>query len=189
MKRLNRTFWRMLYELLARWIPGKRMGRIVDSLGTKLRTRSVRGFIAACGTNLYLSENVTVSSQTRIGSHVSINENSRLQSCTIGDYVLIGPECYAIIRNHHFSDLNTPIALQGYDDEAAPVIGSDVWIGARVTLLPGVFIGDHAIVATGAVVTRDVPAYAIVGGVPAKIIGDRREKSVHPTAATNTDRG
>lgn len=56
------------------------------------------------------------------------------------------------------------------------VIGRDVWIGAQAGITDGVRIGDHAIVAMGAVVTRDVPEWAIVAGVPAKIIGDRRDR-------------
>ena len=50
------------------------------------------------------------------------------------------------------------------------VIGNDVWIGANVSILPGVYIGDGAVIAAGAVVTKDVEPYAIVGGVPAKVI-------------------
>lgn len=65
----------------------------------------------------------------------------------------------------------------------APVrIGDDVWIGARAVILPGVTIGDHAVIAAGSVVRRDVPAWAVVAGVPAKLVRDRREK--HDPRAT-----
>ncbi|MFN8011192.1 MAG: acyltransferase [Holophagaceae bacterium] len=56
------------------------------------------------------------------------------------------------------------------------VVGGDVWIGANAGVTDGVRIGDHAVVAMGAVVTRDVPDWALVGGVPARILGDRRER-------------
>jgi acetyltransferase-like isoleucine patch superfamily enzyme len=56
------------------------------------------------------------------------------------------------------------------------LIGEDVWIGANAGVTDGVRIGDHAVVAMGAVVTRDVPAWAMVGGVPARMLGDRRER-------------
>ena len=56
------------------------------------------------------------------------------------------------------------------------MIGHDVWIGADAGITDGVRIGDHAVIGMGAVVTHDVPEWAIVGGVPAKVIGDRREK-------------
>jgi acetyltransferase-like isoleucine patch superfamily enzyme len=55
-------------------------------------------------------------------------------------------------------------------------IGDDVWIGANAVIVPDVKIGSHAIIAAGAVVTRDVPEYAIAAGVPARTIGDRRER-------------
>lgn len=55
-------------------------------------------------------------------------------------------------------------------------IGADVWIGANVGITDGVTIGDHAVVAMGAVVTKDVPDWAIVAGVPARVIGDRRDR-------------
>ena len=61
--------------------------------------------------------------------------------------------------------------------DACKGIGDDVWIGANVVIVPDVTIGAHAIVAAGAVVTRDIPEYAVAAGVPARVIGDRREKS------------
>lgn len=95
---------------------------------------------------------------------------------TIGDNVLIAPDVLMITRNHVFSDIAVPIREQGY--RQAPITIEDgVWIGFRAIVLPGITIGRGAIIAAGAVVTNDVPAYAIAGGVPARLI-KRREQSV-----------
>ncbi len=127
----------------------------------------------SCGRDVKIGPNVTLSFDSRIGNNVVINENCRLQSCTIEDYALIAPECYAVIRNHKYEDADIPILLQGYEEPNPPHIGRDAWIGARVLLLPGVRIGQGAIVAAGAVVTKDVPPFAIVAGIPARVIGYR----------------
>ena len=63
-----------------------------------------------------------------------------------------------------------PMCEQGYQDEKPIIIGDDVWIGGHVIVLPGVHVGNGAILAAGAVVTKDVPEYAIVGGNPARVI-------------------
>ena len=63
---------------------------------------------------------------------------------------------------------------QGYEDYRPVVIGDDVWIGRRVIILPGVTVGGGSIIAAGAVVSKDVKPYSIVGGVPAKQIGNRK---------------
>lgn len=73
--------------------------------------------------------------------------------------------------NHPYE--NSPIR-----DNKPVIIGNDVWIGAQVSILPGVTIGDGAVIAAGAVVNKDVPPYAIVGGVPAKIIRYRFNREV-----------
>jgi maltose O-acetyltransferase len=77
--------------------------------------------------------------------------------------------------SHAYDRLDIPMDQQGFEDPTPIHIGDDVWIGARVIILPGVNIGSHCIIGAGSVVTKDVPDYAIVGGVPAKIIRMRNE--------------
>ncbi|HAH21784.1 MAG TPA: transferase [Candidatus Omnitrophica bacterium] len=87
---------------------------------------------------------------------------------TIGDYTLIGPNVTLVTGNHQFK-ADVLIAEQAY--KQLPIsIGSDCWIGANSVILGGVTIGDHSVVAAGAVVTKDVSARTIVGGVPARVI-------------------
>jgi acetyltransferase-like isoleucine patch superfamily enzyme len=113
-------------------------------------------FYTDCGKNI------------KIGKNVFINSGCRFQDqggITIGDGALIGHNVVLATLNH---DINPN--KRGTMHPAPIVIGNNVWIGANATVVPGVNIGDGAIVAAGAVVTRDVPPKVIVGGVPAKII-------------------
>lgn len=104
----------------------------------------------------------------RIGKDVFINSGCHFQDqggIEIGDGVLIGHNVVLATINH---DLNPAMNRKNH---YAPIkIGAHVWIGANATVLPGVTIGDWAVVAAGAVVTRDVPAMTVVGGVPAKVL-------------------
>ena len=86
---------------------------------------------------------------------------------------MMGPECIIYTANHSFKRIDIPMCEQGFDEIKPVKVGNDVWIGGRVTILPGVNIGDGVVIGAGAVVTKDIPKYAIVGGVPAKIIGYR----------------
>jgi acetyltransferase-like isoleucine patch superfamily enzyme len=90
----------------------------------------------------------------------------------IGDHVMIGPYAVIVSSNHAFKQISVPMST--LDHVMAPVrIGNDVWIGAHVVITGGVTIGNGVIVSAGAVVTKDVGDYQIVGGVPARIMGDR----------------
>ncbi len=84
----------------------------------------------------------------------------------------IGPGTVVRASNHKFDDRNVPIMDQGHIPGRI-VIEDDVWIGANCVITPDVVIGHGAVVGAGAVVTKDVPPFAVVGGVPAKVIGWR----------------
>ena len=90
---------------------------------------------------------------------------------TIGDRTIIGPYTMIHTANHEM-DTDRPIPEQGWNLDPV-VLGSDIWIGMGVCILPGVTLGDGCVVGAGAVVTRDVEPYAIVVGNPAKAIKSR----------------
>ena len=109
---------------------------------------------------------------THLGNHVYANFNLTLvddTQVTIGDYVMIGPNTLITTVNHPLS----PAGRRRHLGQARPVaIGRDVWIGGNCTILPGVTIGNNAVIAAGAVVTKDVPDNCVVAGVPARKIKD-----------------
>jgi len=105
-----------------------------------------------------------------IGKECQINENVYIQSASIGNYVLIAPNVAILASSHVFSDKSVPMAYQGDTTINPVIIEDDVWIGRNAIILPGIQIGKGAIIGAGAVVTRNIPANAIAGGVPAKII-------------------
>jgi acetyltransferase-like isoleucine patch superfamily enzyme len=110
-----------------------------------------------------------------IGSHSQINEDVYIQSAIIGNYVLIAQRVAILSVTHHFESAIVPIKLQGSTNSSPVIIADDVWIGRNAIIMPGLIIGKGAVIAAGAVVTKDVPPYAIVGGVPAKIIKYRNK--------------
>lgn len=111
----------------------------------------------------------------RIGDRSGVGVNCSIHGpLTIGDDVMMGPEVVILTNSHKFDRVDITMNKQGsYVDPV--VIGNDVWIGTRSIILPGVKIGNGVIIGAGAVVTKDVPDYAVVGGVPAKIIRYRNE--------------
>ena len=121
--------------------------------------------------NILIEKGAYFSEKVSIGNNSGIGENALLSgTITIGDYVMMGPNVTMYTKNHEYSKLDIPIMMQGYQPDRPIVIGNDVWLCAHSIILPGVHIGNGAIIAAGAVVTKDVPDYAIVGGNPAKII-------------------
>ena len=93
----------------------------------------------------------------------------------IGDCVRIAPQVWIGTGNHLHDDLDRPIMDQGVQ-HLHVTIEDDVWLGTRVVVLPGVTIGEGSVVAAGAVVAKDVPPYVVVGGVPARVLKDRRAR-------------
>ena len=92
---------------------------------------------------------------------------------TLGRYAMLAPEVVIIGGDHRIDVPGTPILFSGRPELAKTTIGADAWIGFRAIVMAGVTVGRGAIVAAGAVVTKDVPPYEIHAGVPARKIGDR----------------
>lgn len=108
--------------------------------------------------------NVMIGDHTRIGLH-----NTIIGPVTIGSHVNLAQGITVTALNHNFEDSEKRIDEQGVSTSAV-TIEDDIWIGANAVVLPGVTIGQHSVVAAGAVVTKDVPPHSLVAGVPAKII-------------------
>lgn len=116
---------------------------------------------------IYRSSGVNIGQRVYIG-HEVLFDRAFPEQITIGDDTAIGDRC--TITAHGCIPTHTPLK-EVYPLTVKPVnIGSRVWIMPNVTIIYGVSIGDEAVVATGAVVTRDVPARTLVAGVPAKIV-------------------
>lgn len=111
-----------------------------------------------------------------IGSRSGLGLNCRVQGpLNIGNNVMMGPDVIIYTGNHRFDRLDVPMIQQGNTEPRAVVIEDDVWIAARAIILPGITVGKGAVVAAGAVVTKDVAPYTVVGGVPARLIKSRNK--------------
>jgi len=113
----------------------------------------------------------------KIGNNVGIGEYAYLGGAgglSIGDDCIIGQYLSCHPENHNYEILETPIRHQGVNRKGIS-IGSNCWIGSKVTILDGVSVGNGCVIAAGAVVTKSFPANRIIGGVPAKLIKRRNE--------------
>ncbi len=148
----------------------------------KIRTYFVTMNMKSVGQNVVIERGSLFAHpyNVSIGNNVYINFDAKILNTQqsklyIGDDVVIGPELQCVFSNINHSDTSVPLRKANRTYKSI-IIEDDVWIGTRVTVLPGVTIGRGAIVGAGAVVTKDVPPYTIVGGVPARIIKNRKEQ-------------
>lgn len=116
--------------------------------------------------NIFLGENSYIN-----GGFIIASKNANIR---IGNFCMISHNVHIRTDSHNFSDNSTPMLHQGHSEKDIN-IGDNVWIGFGVQILSGIRIGSNSIVAAGSVVTKDVPPYSIVAGVPAKIIKMRKQ--------------
>ena len=166
----TRNLWRVAYAATAKWLPQN----LWFGPSRTLRAFFARRICARVGRGVNVERGATFSSAVTLGDRSDIGRDCELHGeVHIGDDVMMAPECVFYTRNHEAARLDVPMNRQGETEPRPIVVGDDVWLGRRVMVMPGVTIGDHCIVAAGAVVTRDIPPRSIAGGVPARIVGSR----------------
>lgn len=175
MIKLKKVVCLLLYYCLARHLPAST--EPAGTLWRKLRYFVCRPIFPSCGAGVniesgaYFGRGDTIS----IGDYSGIGRNSRIYQCTtIGANVMMGTDVLIITDNHEFASTEILMTQQGHRSIEPVKIGDDVWIGSRAIILPGVSIGSGVIIGAGAVVTKDVPDWAIVAGNPANIIRYRK---------------
>lgn len=155
--------------LLTTWLPSTR--------GSKLRVSLLRRAGAKVGEGVRIGPSVKVNAPAGLTLHdrVGVARNACLDArggLTVGPDTLVGFESVLLSFTHRYDRTDIPIREQGM--EPSPVsIGSDVWVGARAFVLPGVSVGDSTIIGTGSIVTKSLPSGVIAAGAPAKVLRPR----------------
>ncbi|MFT6127350.1 MAG: maltose O-acetyltransferase [Patiriisocius sp.] len=173
--KLKNKFWGVLYYFFARHLPH-------SSMFYSLGLHNIRNYVCSkmfkkCGKRITVEQGALIGSglNIEIGNDSGIGKNCHVNNVIIGDSVMMGEDVFIYATNHKFSDLSRPMIYQGASKIRTLIIEDDVWIGARSIILASVnIIGKGAIIGAGAIVTKDVPEYSIVGGNPAKVIKYRK---------------
>jgi len=176
MNKIIRAISLVIYYGLARRlptqpVPGWRFGYALRRLLVKRMFDSCGdGVIVKCGAYFGSGSGI------RVGNRAQIGDNSRIDhSVDIGDDVLMGPDVVIMTGGHAYLDPNMPINKQGAVPRKACKIGRDVWIGTRVIILPGVQIGEGAVIGASSVVTKNIPAFSVAVGNPARVVKWRKQ--------------
>jgi maltose O-acetyltransferase len=179
-------FWALLaYYGIARYLPqytpGGREIRRVRSVFCKFLFRR-------CGNNVNIKKgafigsgkNIEIGDNSDIGVNAYIAGVSDLGELVIGNNVMMAPRVVILTLGHKYDRIDIPMNRQGYFGSRV-TLEDDVWIGYGAIIMPGVRVGKGAVVGAGAVVTKDVPPFAIVGGVPARVIRMRGAGDTPPS--------
>lgn len=156
------------YDLIAKHMP-------VSYSPVKIGQKKIRAFcgkliLTKCGKNVNIERGAVFSSKVELGDYSGIGINSSIGGkVIIGNDVMMGPWCTIYTRNHKIDDITEPMRGGKFQEEKPVVIGDDVWIGGHVIILPGVHIGSHSVIGAGAVVTKDIPDWAVAAGNPAVV--------------------
>lgn len=146
--------------------------RIKTSRMRKKMLKTVTSVAKECGEGLKVNGPSKVNSKTVLKNNVNFNGMTVIGAgdVTIGNNFHSGQGCYIVTQNHDYDFGNEIPYAKDHSIIKPVVIEDNVWLGINVIVLPGVTIQEGAIIGAGSVVSKDVPKYAIVGGVPAKVI-------------------
>jgi acetyltransferase-like isoleucine patch superfamily enzyme len=181
--------WHAVWSASGTW-PGQEeiQARLRSRVGAELGERAYVAPSAAVlcdelvvGDRSFVAAGCQLRDRIRMGADCSLNPHVTMAGrVVLGDGVRIASHAALYGFNHNFDRLDCPIWMQGLT-EIGIVVEDDVWIGTHAVVCDGVTIGAHSVVAAGAVVTRDVPPYSVVAGIPARVVRDRRDPARGPT--------
>jgi maltose O-acetyltransferase len=166
----------LVYYLIAQHLPMQPMPgwRLFE----RIRYFFVKKILKQCGNSVRVNSKCYFGDGSKliVGDRTLLGLNARLGGkIRLGDDVIMGPDVILMAISHAYDRVDIPINTQGSTREREIIIGDDVWIGTRVVIMPGVHVGSHSIIGSGAVVTKSCKPYSIIGGVPAKIIKSRKD--------------
>ena len=162
----------------------------------------IKGSLASCGKNVCIGRGSNFSGieNVSIGNYSSLGSGTRILTTRakvkIENYVMFGP-AVTIVSGDHRTDMIGKYMAEIADSDKRPnddldvIIEDDVWVGTKAVILKGVTVGKGSVVAAGSIVTKDVPPYSIVGGVPARVIKMRftpEEIKEHETILTKKEK-
>lgn len=159
------------YYGLARYLPTQPVPGW--RLGYAFRRVLVKHIFKRCGHDVIVKNGAYFGSGIgiEVGDRSQIGHKSRIDhQVVIGNDVVMGPDVVIMTISHAYDNPDITINQQGSLPRLPVTIGNDVWIGTRVVILPGVTIGDGAVIGACAVVTKSIPAYAVAAGIPAKVV-------------------
>jgi maltose O-acetyltransferase len=178
---MKRTLCLMAYYGFAKHLPDSSFPG--GEFCTRLRAFLCSQFIASAGKGLHVRSGAFVADGRHLymADRSSIGPGCRIYGARLGYGVVIGPHCVFFKENRGANDLSKPVGDHGTTPINLPVVEDWAWVGERVLVLQGRRIGRGAVVGAGAVVTRDVAPFTIVGGNPARVIG-HRVQDIHSNA-------
>jgi maltose O-acetyltransferase len=170
-----RSGWYFFYYGFAQHLPASYRFQPLGfgKLAKKLRAMTCKRLFRTCGQRVNVEKGVNFYT----GWEIEIGDDSSLgigcmvpYDLKVGRDVMMGPYVIVVGHSHRFENRDLPMRLQGIEEYPSVRIEDDVWIGARAIILPGIGIGKRAIIGAGAVVTKDIPPYAICAGDSGRVI-------------------
>lgn len=168
---VKKIFFKFIYITIASKLPLSN-----SKLGKILLAKWIRNFLARKICNKIdktsnIEKGAIFTDGLELGYKSGIGKNCKIaDGVVIGNFVLMGPNVVIHTTNHEYLNKNEKIMEQGYRKAKQVFIYDDVWIGENVIILPGVNIGQGAVIGAGSVVTKNVEEYSVVAGNPAKVI-------------------
>lgn len=173
-RKLKIAFGRAIYFTLGTIFPVAHFP-ILGRIGKTVRAIAGKLIIEKCGKNVNIYPGASFSSKVELGDNSDIGLRCRLNGkVIIGQNVIMAPEVLMYTVNHNTINKEIAIKYQGTTEMKPIYIGDDSWICARAIILPGCHIGKGCVIGAGAVVTGNIPDYALAAGNPARVIKYRR---------------